>query len=163
MTALPVNNNQSANVTVSISNGPTNVTFLTPTGNCTSFPNVNSVNCQTDRLTFNKTLSARLANGNSCSQKICVLLKQPAYRIWNTTGQRRYFQTPNGGCRLVNNGKEITQSNNRLTPGTRVTGYTSSTGCQGEISYVDYTWAACTDDNGDGWINYNADGSTSDR
>lgn len=164
LTAPPVNNNQSANVSVSISNGPTSGTFLPSTGACTSFTNVNSVNCQTAPLTLNQLLSAQLANGNSCSQKICVL-KQSAYRIWNTTGQRRDFRTPNNSCRLVNNGQEITQNNNRITSGKTVTGYTSANGnCNGTIiSSVDYNQAACTDDDGDGLINYNSNGSTTDR
>jgi hypothetical protein len=163
MTALPVNNNQSATVTVSISNGPTSGTFLPSTGACTSFTNVNSVNCQTAPLTLNQCLSAQLANGNSCSKKICVL-NQSAYRIWNTTGQSRDFRTPNNSCILVNDGAEITQPNDSITSGTSVTGYTSSDNtCNGFISSVDYNQAACTDDNGDGTINYNAGGSTSDR
>lgn len=162
----PISSGANATVTVSISNGPTTMVFSPTTGTCTIFTNVNQVNCQTASLTSNTSLFAQLSSGNSCSQKICVL-KNTAYRIWNTTGQRRDFKTPNGNCRWVNNGQEITtqNNNNRITSGKTVTGYTSANGhCNGTIiSSVDYNQAACTDDDGDGWINYNADGSTSDR
>lgn len=165
---IPVPLNTQANVSVSINNGPTNVTFSPTSGTCTSFSNVNSVSCRTANLSQNLSIIAQLSSGNNCSPqtlgKICVA--RPQYRVWNTTGTRRDFRTPNGSCRTVNNNSEITQTNNRLTSNSNpIRGYTTNNGtCGGsEIGHLDYSWATCIDDDGDLLVNFNADGSASDR
>ncbi|MFN4305679.1 putative Ig domain-containing protein [Sulfurihydrogenibium azorense] len=80
-------------------------------------------------------------------------------------GSRRDFRLPNGTCRIVNNNTEITTTTSRLTSGTRITAFNSSNGtCSGvEFGYFDYSWVRCIDDDGDGLLNFNSNGSVTDR
>lgn len=157
-----------ASVSISITGGPTNVSFSPITGTCTNFTNVNSVNCTTAPLNANLHITAQLSSGNSCSPttqgKICVM--RQSYRVWNNAGVARDFRTPKGTCRRVSNNAEITQTQNNdiLTPGTTVRAYSTNNGsCGGqELGYIDYSWAACTDDNGNRQIYFSGD-SSSDR
>ncbi|MCX7738200.1 MAG: putative Ig domain-containing protein [Hydrogenothermaceae bacterium] len=164
---IPTPAGTQAGVTISITGGPANVTFSPTSGTCTTFYNVNSLTCTTAYLNQNLHMTAYLSSSNSCSPttlgKICVARNE--YRVWNTTGQTRDFHTPNGTCRTVNNNSEITQNGNRLAAGQTIRGYTSNNGtCSGtQMGYVDHSWASCIDDNGNGLIDFNADGSTSDR
>ncbi len=161
-----VNPGSNVRLNVTISNGPTNASFSPTTGTCTTFNNTNGFSCTTATFntnTPNLSLTLNLSSGNSCNTEICV--NRPSYRVWNLTGSRRDFRLPNGTCRTVNNNSEITTTTSRLTPGTRIDAYSSNNGsCSGTtIGYFDYSWVICIDDNGDSLLNFNFDGSVSDR
>lgn len=167
VTNNPIQNNTRPNLQITITNGPTNVSFNPSTGTCGPITNANgTLSCQPDPITINTTYTANLSSGNSCSAKACVI-KYTQYRVYNATSSRRDFRRPNGQCVTINNNREITATNNRLTFSSGpVIMYASSNGSclsSRELGRVDYSWAVCTDDNGNGLINFNADGTTSDR
>ncbi len=161
-----VNPGSNVILNVTISNGPTNASFSPTTGICTTFNNTNGFSCTSATFntnTPNLSLTLNLSSGNSCNTEICV--NRPFYRVWNLTGSRRDFRLPDGTCRTVNNNSEITTPTSRLTPGTQITAYNSNNGsCSGGVfGYFDYSWVRCIDDNGDGLLNFNIDGTVSDR
>ncbi len=165
VTNNPLPNNTRPNLQITITNGPTNVSFNPSTGTCGPISNANgTLSCQPAPITLNTTYTASLSSGNNCSAKACVI-KYAGYRVYNATGSRRDFKRPDGTCVRINNGSEITTPGNNLTSSSGpVIMYSSSNrSCTGELGRVDYSWAVCTDDNGNGLINFNADGTTSDR
>ncbi|GAB6072294.1 putative Ig domain-containing protein [Venenivibrio stagnispumantis] len=157
-----INSGNFANITANISNGPANGSFNPQTGTCTSFNNVsNSWNCNTANLTSNTNLNLTVTNAvgsGTCNIKICVI-KYNQYRIFNNTGARIDYKIGNGNCNRVNNNRSV-----NISSGQTVYFYSSNNrSCQNQIGYVDFSWAVCTDDDGDRQINFNSDGTTSDR
>lgn len=155
----PIAYNSSATLMWTITNGPALATFSPQTGTCTSFPNSLIGSCTTNRLTRNTSITETVSNTNgygSCFTKACVINNASSYRIWNNTGSRYDFRTPNGTCRRVNNNLEITQNNNRLTSGTTIYRYsTSNNTCNGSpIASINFNQAVCADDNANGLVNF---------
>ncbi len=165
VTNNPMPNNTRPNLEITISNGPTNVSFSPSTGTCGPITNANGIlSCQPDPITRNNTYTANLSSGNNCSAKACVI-RYRGYRVYNGTGSRRDFRRPNGACVRINNGSEITTSTIRLTvsSGPVIMYDSNNRSCTGELGRVDFSWAVCTDDDADSTIKFNADGTTSDR
>ncbi len=155
----PIRYNSTATLNWTITNGPAWAAFTPSTGTCTSFSNSTGGSCTTNSLTKNTNITESVSNANGtgyCFTKVCVINIQSQYRVWNNTGLRYDFKTPNGTCRRVNNNIEITQSNNRLTTGTTIYRYsTSNNTCNGApIASLTFNQAVCADDNNNQLVNF---------
>lgn len=120
-----------AQLSWSITNGPSNGTFNPQSGTCTTFSGSVSGSCTTASLTtegantFTLTLSP---GGNTCQTTLYVGCQN--YRVWNDTGNRDYMI--DGNCRdSIGNGVEITvpASNWYLNVGETITQYQQAGTC----------------------------------
>jgi len=167
--SIPIGYNQTANLYWTIYNGPAYYSFSLQSGNCTTGSNSTRGSCTTDPLTGNIWFYLEVSNfwgSGSCSSKVCVENQSRQYRVWNLTGEQRYFKLPNGECKRINNKVEITSRDNQLTPGTQIVIYRDDprTQCNGTpLGTFSYKTAVCLDDNGDGEVNLTGPESGSDE
>jgi len=136
-----------------------------------SFPvsiSVTDSNRDSDSKTLTLTINPELASGGSSgssgsggssgggssSNQVCV---------WNNTGAKKDFKLTDGTCITVNN--QVVAQCIQSTDTGRLYLYTSSSGnCNGsQLGYTDYSWAKSKDTNGDGNVNFNSNGTITDR
>jgi type II secretory pathway pseudopilin PulG/uncharacterized membrane protein YgcG len=92
--------------------------------------------------------------GSGGSNQVCV---------YNNTGAKKDFKLTDGTCITVDD--QVVAQCIQSTDTGKLYLYTSSSGnCKGsELGYTDYSWAKSKDANGDGKVNFNSDGTISDR
>jgi type II secretory pathway pseudopilin PulG len=83
--------------------------------------------------------------------------------VYNNTGAKKDFKLTDGTCKAIND--QVVAQCIQSTDTGRLYLYASSSGrCTGsQLGYTDYSWAKSKDTNGDGNVNFEQDGSITDR
>jgi type II secretory pathway pseudopilin PulG len=91
--------------------------------------------------------------GSGGSDQVCV---------YNNTGAKKDFKLTDGTCTTVDH-EVIAQCIQSTDTGRLYLYSSSSESCSGLRGYTDYSWAKSKDTNNNGYVNFNWDGTISDR